>query len=180
MASFALCDHTPHGPTSPRPPPPQTPTPRPAPPLQVDQRHGLTKSASNRIASILTSPPTTPSQAELGGSEAAGDPDAAASLASATHAAASLASAAHAAAALSGSTKAAPSSASPAEPRPPTASPDGARLVPEWERAATAAVAAALAQPTKEWLTPVLDSPAVAPVAVAVDAAMDTATGGQP
>ena len=43
-----------------------------------------------------------------------------------------------------------------------------------------ALLAAALAQPTKEWLTPALDSPAVAPVAVAADAAMDTATGGQP
>ena len=51
----------------------------------------------------------------------------------------------------------------------------------EWERTGNAALlAAALAEPTKEWLTPVLDSPAVAPVAVAADAAMDTATGGQP
>ena len=156
----------------------------------MDQRHGLTKSASDRIVSILTSPPTTSRQAELGGSEAAGDPDAAASIASATHAAASLASAAHAAAALGGPTKAAPSSASPAEPRPPTASPDShvarrprptATRRREWERTGNAALlAAALAQPTKEWLTPALDSPAVAPVAVAADAAMDTATGGQP
>lgn len=101
-----------------------------------------------------------------------------------------VASAAHAAAALGGPTKAAPSSASPAEPRPPTASPDShvarrprptATRRREWERTGNAALlAAALAQPTKEWLTPVLDSPAVAPVAVAVDAAMDTATGGQP
>ena len=156
----------------------------------MDQRHGLTKSASDRIVSILTSPPTTSRQAELGGSEAAGDPDAAASIASATHAAASLASAAHAAAALGGPTKAEPSSASPAEPRPPTASPDShvarrprptATRRREWERTGNAALlAAALAQPTKEWLTPVLDSQAVAPVAVAADAAMDTATGGQP
>ena len=156
----------------------------------MDQRHGLTKSASDRIVSILTSPPTTSTQAELGGSEAAGDPDAAASIASATHVAASLASAAHAAAALSGPTKAAPLSASPAEPRPPTASPDShvarrprptATRRREWERTGNAALlAAALAQPTKEWLAPVLDSPALATVAVAVDAAMDTATGGQP
>ena len=59
----------------------------------MDQRHGLTKSASDRIVSILTSPPTASSQAELGDSEAAGDPDAAPSIASATLAAASLASA---------------------------------------------------------------------------------------
>ena len=156
----------------------------------MDQRHGLTKSASDRIVSILTSPPTASSQAELGDSEAAGDPDAATSIASATHVAASLASAAHAAAALGGPTKAEPSSASPAEPGPPTASPDShvarrprptATRRREWERTGNAALlAAALAQPTKEWLTPVLDSPAVAPVAVAADAAMDTATGGQP
>ena len=122
--------------------------------------------------------------------QAAGDPDAAASIASATHVAASLASAAHAAAALGGPTKAAPSSASPAEPRPLTASPDShvarrprptATRRREWERTGNAALlAAALAEPTKEWLAPVLDSPAVAPVAVAADAAMDTATGGQP
>ena len=156
----------------------------------MDQRHGLTKSASDRIVSILTSPPTASSQAELGDSEAAGDPDAATSIAPATHVAASLASAAHAAAALGGPTKAEPSSASPAEPGPPTASPDShvarrprptATRRREWERTGNAALlAAALAQPTKEWLTPALDSPAVAPVAVAADAAMDTATGGQP
>ena len=155
------------------------PTPPRASVLQVDQRHGLTECAAERLASILTSS-TAPSQAELGGHEAAGDPDAAASFAAATHAAASL----------NGPTKAAPSSASPAEPRAPTASPDGARLDPEWGidpewgRLATAALAAAtLAHPVKEWSTPwrapVLYSPAMAPVALAVDAAIDTATGGQ-
>jgi hypothetical protein len=165
------------------------PTPPRASVLQVDQRHGLTECAAERLASILTSS-TAPSQAELGGHEAAGDPDAAASFAVAAHAAASFAAATHAAASLNGPTKAAPSSASPAEPRAPTASPDGARLDPEWGidpewgRLATAALAAAtLAHPVKEWSTPwrapVLYSPAMAPVALAVDAAIDTATGGQ-
>ena len=164
-----------------------------SPVLQVDQRHGLTECAAERLASILTSS-TTSSQVELGGPEAAGGPDAAASFAvathaaasfaSAAHAAASLASASHAAAALSGPTKAAPSSASPAEPRAPTASPDGARLAPEWERLAAAVLAAAaLAQPIKEWATPwrapVLYPPPMAPVALALEAAIDTATGGQ-
>ena len=154
-----------------------------SPVLQVDQRHGLTECAAERLASILTSS-TTSSQVELGGPEAAGGPDAAASFAAATHAAASFASAAHAAAALSGPTKAAPSSASPAEPRAPTASPDGARLAPEWERLAAAVLAAAaLAQPIKEWATPwrapVLYPPPMAPVALALEAAIDTATGGQ-
>ena len=150
----------------------------------MDQRHGLTECAAECLASILTSS-ATPSQAELGGPEAAGDPDDTVSFAAASHAAASFASAAHAAAALSGPTKAAPSTASPAEPRAPTASPDGARLGPEWERLAAAALAAAaLAQPVKAWSTPwrapVLYSPAMAPIALAVDATIDTATGGQP
>ena len=163
---------------------PHSPRTHPAPHLQVDQRHGLTECAAERLASILTSS-ATPSQAELGGPEAAGDPDDTASFAAATHAAASFASAAHAAAALSGPTKAAPSTASPAEPRAPTASPDGARLGPEWERLAAAALAAAaIAQPVKAWSTPwrapVLYSQAMAPIALAADATIDTATGGQP
>ena len=52
------------------------------------------------------------------------------------------------------------------------------------ERAAAAVLAAAaLAQPIKEWATPwrapLLYPPPMAPVALAVDAAIDTATGGQ-
>ena len=155
---------------------PHSPRTHPAPHLQVDQRHGLTECAAERLASILTSS-ATPSQAELGGPEAAGDPEDTASFAAATHAASF--------AALSGPTKAAPSTASPAEPRAPTASPDGARLGPEWERLAAAALAAAaIAQLVKAWSTPwrapVLYSQAMAPIALAADATIDTATGGQP
>ena len=132
----------------------------------MDQRHGLTERAAERLCSILSSSALL-SRAGLSGAEVSGHPDATGGLASAAHAAASFAAshaaAAHAAAALVGATAADLSSSGPEQPRSLTASPSGgARLGPEWERLTAAAfAAAALTQPAAVAPMPPLRVPPV-------------------